>query len=172
MWYVIWTYTGREEQTRDLIEDRVPHDLYSRISVPYMEKIEMIGKSRRIVQKLMIPSYIFIDTDRVVELHEALRKLNVFANILHNGELFLPLDGHDEFVINKLTKDGDTVRISHGFMDGDKVRITSGPLKGLDAYIKRVYPRKATAVIEMTVFDRSTEVKVGLEILKKPDDKE
>lgn len=167
MWYVIWTYTGREEYTRSIIEKKVPKELYGRISIPYRAKIEKAGGSRRVVHKLMIPSYIFVETDCIRDFHEALGRIPVFSIILRNGEKFLPLDEHDEFVLNKLTSDGDIIDMSTGFMDGDRVRVASGPLKGLDGSIKKIYPRKALAVIEMTVFSRITEVQLGLEILKK-----
>ena len=65
-----------------------------------------------------------------------------------------------------LMKDSEVIDLSEGFMEGDRIHITSGPLLGQEGIIKRVRPRQGVAVIEMNIFNRTTEVSLGLELIK------
>ena len=57
--------------------------------------------------------------------------------------------------------------MSEGYMEGDRVRIVSGPLLGMEGAIKRIKPRQGAAILEMNIFNRVTEVSVGLELVSK-----
>ena len=167
MWYVIWTYTGREEKTKGYIEQFVDPDLYSRCAIPYMVKIEKRQGVRTRVEKLMFPSYVFVQTDRIDDFADALHRIPGLTVVLHTGDFFQPLSAHEEYVLSRLLGPTDVVDISTGFIAGDKVSITSGPLVGLEGHIKRIDRHRRTAIIEMTMFNKTTDVKVGLEIVEK-----
>ena len=70
-------------------------------------------------------------------------------------------------LLNKLLNDHDIIDISEGYMEGDKVHITAGPLFGQEGLIKKVKPRQGIAVLEMNIFNRTTEVYLGLELISK-----
>ena len=167
MWYVIWTYTGQEEKTKSYIEKFVDPELFSHCAVPYMSKIEKRAGKRVIVQKLMMPSYVFVDTERIEDFADALHRIPGFTVVLHTGDYFHPLSDHEQYVLSRLIGDSDVVDISTGFFLGDRVSVISGPLVGLEGHIKRIDRHHRTAIIEFTMFDRTTEVKVGLEIVEK-----
>ena len=169
MWDVIWTYTGQEEKTRGYIERFVDPDLYSRCAVPYMSKIEKRAGKRVVVQKLMMPSYVFVETARIDDFADALHRIPGFTVVLHTGDYFHPLSEHEQYVLGHLIGDSDVVDISTGFCLGDKVSVISGPLVGLEGYIKRIDRHHRSAIIEFTMFDRTTDIKVGLEIVEKKD---
>ena len=172
MWYVIWTYTGQEEKTKGYIERFVDPDLFSRCAVPYMTRIEKHGGIRVKVERLMMPSYVFVETDRIDDFADALHRVPGFTVVLHTGDFFQPLSPHEEYVLSRLLGPTDVVDISTGFVSGDKVSITYGPLVGLEGHIKHIDRHRRTAIIEMTMFDRTTDVKVGLEIEEKKENKE
>ena len=167
MWYVIWTYTGQEEKTKGYVERFVDPDLFSRCAVPYMAKIEKHGGKRVRVEKLMMPSYVFVETDRIDDFADALHRIPGFTVVLHTGDCFHPLSEHEQYVLSRLLGPTDVVDISTGYLSGDRVSVLSGPLAGLEGQIKRVDRHRRTATLEMTMFDRTTEVRVGLEIVEK-----
>ncbi len=167
MWYVIWVYTGKEEKTKSFIERFVDPDLYSRCSIPYMTKLERKAGITQKVQKLMIPSYVFVETDRIDDFADALNRVPGFTVVLHIGDYYQPLDKHDESILRALIADSDVVDISTAYISGDRVSVVYGPLKGLEGQIKHIDRHHRTATLEMNMFDRTTLVKVGLEVVEK-----
>ena len=170
MWYVIWTYTGQEEKTKSYIEKFMEPQLYTRCAVPYITKLEKHSGKWVKVEKLLIPSYVFVETERVEDFADSLHRIPGFTVVLHTGDHFSPLSEHEQYVLRRLIGDSDVVDLSSGFLTGDKVSIVSGPLVGLEGQIKRIDRHHRTAILEMTMFNKTTDVKVGLEIVEKKQD--
>lgn len=57
--------------------------------------------------------------------------------------------------------------MSSGIIENDRVRILSGPLMGMEGNIRRIDRHKRIAYLEIEMFGRTVEMKVGLEIIKK-----
>ena len=81
-------------------------------------------------------------------------------------DMYCPLYKHEENLLLNLMKDKEIIDISEGYMEGDKVHITAGPLLGQEGIIKKVKPRQGVAIIEMNIFNRTTEVSLGLELIR------
>ena len=82
-------------------------------------------------------------------------------------DIYCPVYKHEEYFLNKLINDHDVIDISEGYMEGDQVHVISGPLVGQEGKIKRVNRRKGVAVLEMNIFNRITEISIGLEIIER-----
>ena len=80
-------------------------------------------------------------------------------------DIYCPLHKHEEQLILKLIDNHDIIDISTGYMEGDQVKVISGPLVGMEGNIKRIKRRQGAAIIEMNIFNRLTEVSVGLDLL-------
>lgn len=52
-------------------------------------------------------------------------------------------------------------------IENDRVQIVSGPLTGMEGSIRRIDRHKRIAHLEIEMFGRTVEMKVGLEIIKK-----
>ncbi len=166
MWYVIWATTGEEELTKVKIERCIDHNLYKRISIPYVKKFEKRGNTKTQKEKRMFPSYLFVETDHIEEFSQALISIPGFAVILH-GDGYQPLHRREENMLLHLIVDEDIIDISVGYIEGDNIVVTYGPLVGMEGSIKRIDRHKRLALVEMDMFDRVTELKVGLEIIEK-----
>lgn len=57
--------------------------------------------------------------------------------------------------------------MSKGYVIGDIVTVISGPMKEMKGKIKFIDRHKRLAVIEIEMFGRKTEVRLGLEIVMK-----
>ncbi len=167
MWYVIWTTTGQEEKTRLLIEQLIDKELYNRISIPWKYKIQKKdGQQHKVKYKLM-PSYIFFETDRIDDFAAELKRVPGFNMVLQDDETYHPLHEREVKLLSKLIGDEDIVEVSKGVIEGDQVFVTEGPLVGMEGMIKKINRHKRYAIIEMEMFDRITEIKIGLEIVEK-----
>lgn len=167
MWYVLWTNTGSEEKTRQMIYQYADSSLYSRVAIPYRLKRHYYKSKSQLVKLILFPSYIFIETDHIKEFVNNIKWFPGFNVVLHIDDLYCPIYKHEETLLLKLMQDHDIIDISEGYMEGDKVHITSGPLVGLEGNIVRVNRRKGVAIIEMNIFNRVTEVSLGLELIRK-----
>ena len=59
------------------------------------------------------------------------------------------------------------VEMSSGIIENDRVQILSGPLMGMEGNIRRIDRHKRIAYLEIEMFGRTVEMKVGLEIIRK-----
>ena len=166
MYYVLWTNTGREEKTRQMIHTYADPALYSRCLIPYRVKRHYYGGSSKLVKLILFPSYIFIESDNIKEFVNNIKWFPGFNVVLHMDDIYCPLQKHEETLLFKLINDHEIIDVSKGYMEGDKVFITDGPLVGQEGFIKKVKPRQGIAIIEMNIFNRTTEVSLGLEIIR------
>ena len=164
MYYVLWTNAGKEEKTRQMIQNNADKSLYKRCLIPYRVKRHYFGSASKLVKMIHFPSYLFIETDNIKEFADNIKWFPEFKVVLQMDDVYCPLGKHEESVLFQLINDKDVIDISKGYMEGDKVRITEGPLMGHENFIKRVKPRQGVAVIEMDIFNRTTEVPLGLEL--------
>ena len=167
MFYVLWTNTGQEEKTRQMIYEVADPSLYSRCLIPYRIKRHYLGSTSRLVKIILFPSYIFIETEKIKEFVNNIKWFPGFNVVLHMDDIYCPLYKHEELLLLKLINDHDIIDISEGYMEGDTVRVTSGPLVGMEGYIKRIKRRQGAAIIEMNIFNRVTEVSLGLDLITK-----
>ncbi len=167
MWYVIWTTTGQEEKTEALIEKLVDHDTYKCCLILYKNKFEKRKGERQKVRKKLLPSYIFVESDRIEDFSEQLQKLPGFNVVLSSEKEYQPLREREVQIIEKFAGYGSVIDTSVGYIVGDHIVVTEGPLIGCEGLIKKINRHKRIAIIEMNMFDRVTDVSVGLEIVEK-----
>ena len=167
MFYVLWTNTGSEEKIRQMIREYADPALYSRCMIPYKLKRHYFGGSSKLVKIILFPSYVFIETDHIKEFINNIKWFPGFNVILHTDNFYCPLHKHEEILLEKLVNDHDIIDISEGYMEGDKVHITAGPLYGHEGFIKKVKRRQGVAILEMNIFNRTTEVSLGLDLISK-----
>lgn len=164
MWYVLWTNIGDEEKTRNLVNTHVDRNLYTRCIVPYRRKREIHRGQSMFVDKLLFPSYIFIETDRIKDFAERMQWYPGKNVILQSGDSFCPIYREEEYFLTDMLDEKDIIESSNGYMDGEKVTVTSGPLKGYEDKIRKVIRRRSLAIMEMTLYDRKVETALGLDL--------
>lgn len=122
----------------------------------------------REVQAILFPGYVIAVSDDVGELERRLRRVEEFTRLLSMGESFVPLEERDRAWISAFTERGERViPMSMGVMEGDRVVVFQGPLMGREGWIKSVNRRKSLAFIELEMFGRKIETKIGLGIVRK-----
>ena len=149
-----------------MINEYVDPALYTRCAIPYKLKRHYHGGSSEIVKMTLFPSYIFVETETIQNFVQSIKWLPGFNVILHTDDFYCPIYKHEEYILTKLLNDHDIIDISEGYMVGDKVFVTSGPLFGQEGHIKKVNRRKGIAILEMNLFNRTTEVCLGLELIR------
>lgn len=83
------------------------------------------------------------------------------------GDQIVPLVQEEVELLMRIGTDEQLVEMSSGIIENDRVRILSGPLMGMEGNIRRIDRHKRIAYLEIEMFGRTVEMKVGLEIIRK-----
>lgn len=169
MYYVIWTLTGKEDIVKDEIVAQIGQENKEKIHILTRERKQKYRGEWQIRKEKLFPGYLFMDLEvsQVEPVRQALRKATEHAKVLKTGDELYPIHKQEEQLLRRLTGDTTNVAVSVGVIAGDKVIIKEGPLIGMEGMIKRIDRHKRMAVLEVELFNRVSEVKVGLEIVEK-----
>lgn len=171
MWYVAQVATGQEERTLALIQQQVEAGRGAALQEAFVPRYQVqkhVGGEWAVQTQPLFPGYLVVVTDDVEALEQALRTVPAFTRILGSGDAFTPLSDADIAWLNAFTQANHrVVDLSEGIIEGDQIKITRGPLMGHAAWIKRIDRHKRLAYLEVEMFGRTLETKVGLEIVRK-----
>lgn len=171
MWYVAQVATGQEEHTLRLIRQHVgvgEGGVLEECFIPQYETKQRVRGEWVIRTRPLFPGYLIAITDQVEDLEQALRDVPAFTKILGNDDAFIPLSDSDIAWLDAFTQaDHRVVDISEGIIEGDEIKITHGPLMNHAGWIKKIDRHKRLAYLEVEMFGRTIETKVGLEIVRK-----
>lgn len=76
------------------------------------------------------------------------------------------LEESEVLLLQKILNPGHVAEISQGMLEGKRLTIKSGSMEGMGAMIKRIDRHKRTAVLEVGMFGRLVELKMGVEVVK------
>lgn len=169
MYYVIWTLTGKEEIVRDELYAQIGRDNCKAIHILTRERKQKFRGEWQMRKEKLFPGYLLIDLEeaQVEPVRQALRGATEHAKVLRSGEEFFPLYEQEERFLRRMTGDTTNVAMSVGVMEGDRIIVKEGPLVGMEGKIKRIDRHKRMAILEVELFNRVSEMRVGLEIVEK-----
>lgn len=167
MWYVIQTMVGEEKSTIDMskaiLDNNTKHDFF----IPEADRMKRFRGEWHKIRKPMFPGYVFISTDEIEKVHEELKKVPKLTKLLGAGRLAIPISEREEKLIETLTNKQHIAEMSIGYIEGDRLIVQEGPLMGMEALVKKIDRHKRTAILTITMFGNSTDVTMGLEVLRK-----
>jgi transcriptional antiterminator NusG len=166
MWYVIQVYTGREMEIAKQCRERVA-EADEEVFVPLAERQTKVRGERILIRTRLFPGYIFLETTRIEEFYERLKKLDAMTKILKTGEFLTPLHEEEEAYLRRLGGADHIVKYSEGYMEGEQLVIVSGALAGYEGKIRKIIRHKRLVVLEVPLLGRVVEVTVGLGVVEK-----
>ena len=166
-WYAVQVRTGREQATAELCLARIPRVILEDCIIPRFERMRRYQGDWHYEQPPMFPGYIFLVTDQVDILFAKLKQIPNLTKILGDGTEFIPLKQEEVRFLKYMVNEVYIAEMSKGYIIGDVVTVISGPMKEMKGKIKFIDRHKRLAVIEIEMFGRKTEVRLGLEIVKK-----
>ena len=169
-WYVIQVRGGTEHVVMNYCNQH--RQVREEIFVPLYKRKKKFHGIWTEETSVLFPGYVFIATDDVEDLFDRLRKVPKLTKILKTGEEFVSLYPDEVKLLNRLAGKDRVVEMSYGYIEGDDIMVTEGPMKGWEGRIKRLDRHKRTGIIQVQIFGQTTEVTVGLEIVKKSPSKE
>lgn len=167
-WYVIQVRSLHEEKIKKNCEMQISKDILKECFIPKHKKLKKIRGKWTEVEEILFKGYIFLISDHPNELYLELKNIPDLTKMLgkHDNEIF-PLYDEEVDFLKSFSNDYHIVEFSTGFIENDKIIITSGPLKDKEGIIRKINRHKRTALIEVDLFGKKTQAKVGLEIVSK-----
>lgn len=167
-WYVIQVRNGYEYKVMQkcmmLISTEILHECF----IPeYIYKKKYHGVWHD-MKNVLFPGYIFMITDQIDDLSIELRKIPDYTKLLgKKATEIYPLNEEEVVFLESFGKKKHLVEMSTGFIHGDKIHITQGPLQGKEGMITKIDRHKRIAYVQLSMFNKETIAKIGLEIISK-----
>jgi len=178
-WYALQTISGNEEAAREKLKIEFSD---AETFIPKRElEIRKTGKVKR-EQKPLFPGYIFICMPQKIDHEKAIEILNKCRSIgsktsvtkflgitdtkIQGKKEVLPVKPEEINYLFNLTGGGETITFSTFLKSGAKIKIIEGPLKGKEAVIKKVNPRKKRITVEIHLLGKSHEIDLGGSLAK------
>lgn len=166
MWYVIQTFTGKEQEVAACINLKIDKRLYNRCFVPLYEDVWRKGGVGHISIKRMFAGYVFIHTDTPTELYEELKRFPKLTILLYTKEKdfkeLLSLYPEEEAFFDTILSEG-TMRVSYVHVDKKgKIDTIIGPLHDFADHIVKVDLSHRRAMVEIPMLGEMRTVKFGL----------
>lgn len=80
---------------------------------------------------------------------------------------FIPLKKEEVEFLTAIGSEEHLTGMSKGYIAGDRIIITEGPMKEMAGQIRFIDRHKRLAVVQMEMFGRKMDIRLGLEIVKK-----
>ncbi len=167
MWYVMQVRTGTEERIRLQCERVISQEVLERCFIPYYQQKKRFQGEWHIQEKILFPGYVFLIAQNLEQLRDSLHKVIGMTKLLGAGEDIIPLRQEEMRFLLQMGKEEQVVEMSTGIIENDKVKIQQGPLVGMEGFIKKIDRHKRQAVLEVELFGRKVEMRVGVEIVEK-----
>ncbi len=163
-WYVIQTYTGKEEKLVEMIRRMIPGVLYQDCFVTYHEQLMKRQQENRVYIEREFPGYVFIITSAPEQLFPCLKKIPAMSKMISDGDyFFLPLDPKESAFLEHILDEHHIVRLSYVSTDGqDHILYTSGPIEAGLSRIVSCNFRKRYAIVRVTLSGEEKNVRLGI----------
>ncbi len=169
-WYVIHTYSGREEQVKKNLEQRLKYmDTASEISqvvVPTEDQVEVRRGERRTVTKKILPGYVLVQMKMSDESWNIVRNTPGVTGFVGSGTRPLPLE---EAEVGRILKqmEAEAPRVKVGLKPGQSVRVTEGPFTDFVGVVDEIIAAKGKVRVLLSLFGRETPVELDFLQLEK-----
>ena len=165
-WYILHTYSGYEMMVKDslfrLIENNNLKDQIFDVKIPMEQTIEEKNGKRKIVERKLLPCYVFIKMIYSNQLWYWVTNTRGVTGFV--GPQGRPIPMKDDEIrkmrLEEVVTDAD-------FKVGDKISIDAGPLEGFDGVITELNDLAQKAKVNVQMFGRSTDVEVEYIQIKK-----
>lgn len=164
LWYVIQTYTGREEKLVEMIHRILPADLYGECFVAYHEQLRSRKQENQVHVERIFPGYAFITSDAPEAMFHYLKKVPAMSKLLSNGEFyFLPLEQAEAGFMDQIMDENHVIRLSYVATDGrNHVSYRSGPLESCGSRILEYQFRKRYALVRVNIAGQEKRIRMGI----------
>lgn len=165
-WYIVHTYNGYEAMVKDTFEKMIENNSLQNqiidIKILMEQTIEEKGNKKKIVQKKVFPTYVFIKLVYSNDLWYLITNTRGVTGFVGPQGKACALSDEE---VKRLHLEDAPVDVD--YVVGDKVTIISGPFEGFTGDIEDVNVSTMKAKIKVELFNNLTEVVVDFSQIQK-----
>lgn len=165
-YFVVHTYTGREQKVKQLIEAAIKNqglsDLFGAVIVP-AENVVRFRKAKRVVEeRRLYPGYIIVEMEPT---EEALKLINATPGVVY----FLTRKGKpvslkkEEVaqILEQMERGKGRLKAEVPFERGENVKVIAGPFTGFTGTVEEIFPNRDKVRVMVTIFGRPTPIEIS-----------
>lgn len=164
-WFVIHTYSGREEQVKKNLEQRIKlidsEGDIAQVVVPTEEEVQVKGGQKRRVTKMILPGYILVQMKMNEQSFNIVLNTPGVTGFVSSGGKPIPLVEEEVRRIQK-QMEAETPTVKVGFKPGQSVRVVDGPFIDFVGTVDEIGADKGRVKVLLSLFGRETPVELEL----------
>jgi transcriptional antiterminator NusG len=163
-WYVVHTYSGRENKVRETIERMIKNsdmqDLFGKVLVATEEVAEMKKGKKKVSQRKLFPSYILIEMEMTDEGWAMIESVPGVTHFVGEGKKPFPIPKKEvDRILGRMTKKEGVVP-EVPFTIGEHVRVIDGPFADFTGIVDEINPERGKMKVLVSIFGRETPVEL------------
>lgn len=164
-WYIIHSYSGFERKVKESLESRVQafglQDKIGRVVIPTEPVTEIRNGKKYTIERAFLPGYVLVEMDLNDDVWHVVKATPRVTGFLGTGQNPSPLS-EDEVnqIVYRVNIGKDKPKLRVKFEKNETVRITEGPFQTFTGIIDEVNDDKEEVTVMVTIFGRSTPVKL------------
>lgn len=164
-WYIIHSYSGFERKVKESIESRVQafglQDKIGRVMIPTEPVTEIRNGKKYTIERAFLPGYVLVEMDLNDDVWHIIKSTPRVTGFLGTGQHPSPLT-EDEVnqIVYRIDTGKDKPKLKVKFQKNEQVRITEGPFATFTGVVDDVNEDKSEVTVMVTIFGRSTPVKL------------
>jgi transcription termination/antitermination protein NusG len=164
-WYLLYVSSGREEQARRNLEQRIKYldasDKIFRVVVPTTREIEVKAGKRRTLNRKAFPGYIMVNMLMDEHSYNVVRNTSGVVGFVSAGVKPVPMGEEEaEVILKRMEAPPTEVKVT--FKEGDSIRVTSGPFVDFIGKVSQINQDKGKVKVALSLFGRETPVELDL----------
>ncbi len=163
-WYVVHTYSGRENKVKDTIERMIKNsemqDQFGKVLVATEEVAEMKKGKKKISQRKLFPSYILIEMEMTDEAWGMIENVPGVTHFVGEGKKPFPIPKKevDRILGRMVTKEGVVPEVPYTV--GEHVKVVDGPFTDFSGIVDEINPERGKLKVLVSIFGRETPVEL------------
>jgi transcriptional antiterminator NusG len=163
-WYVLHTYSGRENKVRETIERLIKNsgmeDRFGKVLVATEEVAEMKKGKKSVSKRKLFPSYILIEMDMSNETWSLIENVPGVTHFVGGGKKPFPIPKKEvDRILGRMEKkEGIIPEVP--FTIGEHVRVADGPFADFTGIVDEINPERGKLKVLVSIFGRETPVEL------------
>ena len=163
-WYVVHTYSGRENKVKDTIERMIRNsdmkDQFGKVLVATEEVAEMKKGKKKVSQRKLFPSYILIEMEMTDEAWGMIENVPGVTHFVGEGKKPFPIPKKevDRILGRMVKKEGVIPEVPYTI--GEHVKVVDGPFTDFSGIVDEINPERGKLKVLVSIFGRETPVEL------------
>lgn len=165
LWYLLRTWSGREDMLVKEIQKTVPSYLYQEVFVIYNERIWRRQGESIIHAEPLFPGCVFLTCEKTDPFFMYIQRVPAMSALLASGELSVyPLMDADTEFLEQITDESHVIRLSYVLREEDHTYLVDGSLADLIPDITGIEFRKRFVKIQKRLWGEEQVLALGIRL--------